>query len=126
MSQSGVPNQQMQQRSSGGMPPHPGGNGWQGNQFNVNSPADQQCFMPGPPVSSGQGEFGGMMMNDGPKYVVPNQQQDEYVMPGPYCQLGDQGDAEIMKLKESLENNANESDQTGFNMDFSDTQPKWQ
>lgn len=130
MSQGG-PIQPMQQR---GGPPQ----GWQGN-FNVNSPADQQCFMPGPPVpTSQQGEFGGMMMNDGGMMDVksagnnnggPNQQQDEYVMPNAYGQ-GDQGEAgpEIMKLKESLENNTkeyNDGDQSGFGLEFTEPQAKW-
>lgn len=135
MSQGGPPPPppQMQQR---GMPSQSGGGpgGWQNNQFNVSPPADQQCFMTGPPGSSGQqGEFGQMMMNDGsgapPNQQPPgtNQGQDEYVMPGAYGQQSDQGDAnsEIMKLKESLENNTNEGDQTSFNMDFNEPQPKW-
>lgn len=125
--------QPMQQR---GGPPQ----GWQGN-FNVNSPAEQQCFMPGPPVSSSQqSDFGGMMVGgDGSMMDVksannsgpPNQQQDEYVLPNAYGQQNDQGEAgpEIMKLKESLENNTkeyNDSDQTGFNMDpFPESQSKW-
>lgn len=125
MGPQGGPVQGMQPR---GVPPQ----NWQ-NNFNVNSPADpQQCFMPGPPVSQGQqGEFGGMMMSDGGMMDVkpannngpPNQQQDEYVM---YGQQSDQGEAgpEIMKLKESLENNTkeyNDNDQTGFSNEYSFT-----
>lgn len=127
----GGPMQPMQQR---GGPPQ----GWQGN-FNVNSPADQQCFMPGPPVPAGgqQGDqFGGMMMNDGGMMDVkppgndsgaPNQQQDEYVMPNAYGQQDDQGEAgvEIMKLKETLQSNTNGGDQSGFGMDFPESQNKW-
>jgi len=127
----GGPIQSMQR----GGPPQ----GWQGN-FNVNSPADQQCFMPGPPPPSGQqNEFGSMMMNDGSMMdvksstnsgVPPNQQPDEYVMPNAYGQQGDQGEAgsEILKLKESLENNTKEysdNDQSGFNLDFPESQNKW-
>lgn len=129
MSQGGPP---MQQR--GGMPPQSAG-GWQGNQFNVNSPADQQCFMPGPGGPPGQqGDFG-MIMNDNsgmmevksaPNNSAPQNQQDEYVMPGAYGQQADQSDSgsEIMKLKESLESNTNEGDQQGF-MDFPESQNKW-
>lgn len=116
------PVQSMQQR---GVPPQ----GWQGN-FNVNSPADPQCFMPGPPVAGGQqGEFGGMMMSDVGMMDVkssannggPQSQPEEYVMPNAYGQQGDQGEAgsEIMKLKETLENNTreyNDNEQSGFNL----------
>lgn len=124
--------QPMQQRVG---PPQ----GWQGS-FSVDSPADQQCFMQGPPVSSGQqNDFSGIIMSDGSMIdvknagnnsVPPNQQHNEYVLPSAYGQQSDQGEAgpEIMKLKESLENNTkeyNESDQTGFNLDFPGPQSKW-
>lgn len=134
--QQGGPVQPMQQR--GGPPPQ----GWQGN-FSVNSPAEQQCFMSGPAVSTqGQpGEFGGMMMSDGGMMDVnsggsnsgpSSQQQDEYVMPSAYGQQTDQGEAgqDILKLKESLENNTkeyNDNDQSGFNMDYPHPESqKWQ
>lgn len=123
----------MQQR--GGPPPQ----GWQSN-FSVNSPADQQCFMTGPPVSAQgqQSEFSSMMMGDGGMMEVKlsgnssgpsSQQQDEYVMPNAYGQ-NDQGEAgqDIMKLKESLENNTkeySENDQTGYNIDYPESQGKW-
>ena len=146
------PPPQAQRVGSAGMPPqqqqpgggNSGGGNWQGN-FSVNSPADQQCFMPGPPVQSNQqggNDFGGnMMMNEGPgmmyvKSAPPNnnqappqnQQQDEYVMPAAYGQPTDQSDAgsEILKLKESLESNTNDGEQTGFDMDFPESQGKWQ
>lgn len=119
MGSSGGPIQGMQPRN--GQPPH----NWQGN-FSVNSPVDQQFMMSGPPVSSSQqGDFGTMMMGDGGMMEVkgtnnngpPNQPQDEYVMPGPYGQQTDQGEdgAQILKLKESLENNTNN--------DYKDTDP---
>lgn len=135
-----------QQRGNGGQGP-----GWQGGYGMHHSPApDQQCFMPGPPGPPGSaggqsGDFGGgssgMMMNDGSSMMemkpatsnnsnqntpTNTQQQDEYVMPGAY--QGDQGgdpSSEIRKLKESLENETNEGDPSGFNMDFSDAQGKW-
>lgn len=111
--------------------------GWQ-NNFNVNSPADQQqMFMSGPPVQStqqGDGGFGGMMdVNASANNNVPpnqQQQQDEYVLPQAYGQQGDQGESgsEIMKIKDSLENSTkeyNESDQSAFTMDFPEQQNKW-
>lgn len=130
--------QQAMQQQRGVPPPQ----GWQPtNQFNMNSPADQQqCFMPGPPgVAPGQqNEFSGMMMNDGGMMDVKSSvnnngppQQDEYVMPNAYGQPGDPNESgtEIMKLKESLESSAkeyNDTDQSGFGMDFPpEAQNKW-
>lgn len=125
--------QGMQQR---GAPPQ----NWQGN-FNVNSPAEQQFIMSGPPVSSSQqADFGSMMMSDGGMMEVkgsnnnngpPNQPQDDYVIPGAYGQQTEQSDdgTQIMKLKESLESNSSkeysDGDQTGFGMDFPESQAKW-
>lgn len=131
----GGPMQPMQQRVGPAPPPI---QNWQGN-FNVNSPADHQCFMPGPPNGQHGDQFGAMMMSDGSMMDVKppgnnggasNQQQDEYVMPGAYGQQGDQGEAgaEILKLKETLESETkeyNEGDQTGFSLDFPDSQNKW-
>jgi hypothetical protein len=132
----------MQQRGGPGGGGSGGGN-WQGG---YGSPAEQ-CFMPGPPgMQGGQpNEFGNMMMNDGTSMMEmkpppqgtnnnsnsntpSNQQQDDYVMPGAYGQPSDQGgDAgqEIEKLKESLRDDTNNGDQSGFNMDFADPQGKW-
>ena len=155
MQRVGGPGMPPQQQQPGGGNNAPGGGGgggaggggggnWQGN-FSVNSPADQQCFMPGPPVQSnqqGSNDFGGnMMMSEGPgmmyvKSAPPNsnqappqnQQQDEYVMPGAYGQNTDQSDAgsEILKLKESLESNTNDGEQSGFDMEFPESQGEWQ
>lgn len=125
------PVQGMQQRSG----PH---QNWQGN-FNMNSPAEQQFMMSGPPVSSSQqNDFGSMIMGDGGMMEVkgsnnngPPQQQDDYVIPGTYGQPPEQGEdgAQIMKLKESLESNSSkdysDGDQTGFGMDFPESQAKW-
>lgn len=58
--------------------------------------------------------------NAGPGAPGNQPQQDEYVMPG-YGQQSDhhnssEAGSEILKLKESLE--SNDSDQTGFNLDY--------
>ena len=57
------------------------------------------------------------------------QQQEEYIMPSAYSQQstdqgGDAG-SEIRMLKESLEIDANEGDQSGFSIDYAESQGKW-
>lgn len=140
----GPPMQQMPPRGGGpGSIPPQAQQQWQSNFSNVNSPAEMQGFMSGPPGSAQsqqQGEFGGMMMGvsdggmmelkpgsvggNGPpqnQQQPPSLQQEEYHMPGAYGQPppdgGDQAGSEIMRLKESLE--GNESEQAVFNsLDF--------
>lgn len=105
---------------------------WQGN-FNMNSQSDQQCFVnPGSAVlEDQQGEFNGMMMNDvgmiDEKTSADNSgsqnQSDEYVISDAYEQQDDHGESgsELLKLKESLENNTrdySENEQSGFDLDF--------
>ena len=58
-----------------------------------------------------------------------SQQQEEYIMPSAFSQQGtDQGGdagSEIRMLKESLEIETNEGDQSGFGIDYGESQGKW-
>lgn len=57
-----------------------------------------------------------------------NPQQDDYVMPGAYGQPSGQGgddESSIRKLKESLESDTNDGDQSGFDMNYADSQGQW-
>jgi len=150
-------------------PPRAGIQGGWHRSFNVNSPAEQQCFIPPNQSSGGQPshEFNGILISDSPGMMdmkstsgvssnntsgsgnptnnnngnsnngqqssqsqqQSQQQQEEYIMPSAYSQQstdqgGDAG-SEIRMLKESLEIDANEGDQSGFSIDYAESQGKW-
>lgn len=122
-------------------PPGPQQGGWQGNvNYGVSSPAgQQQCYVQGPPpvqgVANQQPDMGSMMMNDrgmmdvknSPANGVSTPHPDDFLLPN-FSHDNDQSEsAEIMKVKQSLQDETKkyEQDKPDFNMDYSDSQNKW-